>query len=57
MIIMKKAIPEAFKGTISEKITTAKDFLTNIEKRFAKNEMAKIGTLLTNLISMRYRGK
>ena len=57
MMIMKKAIPEAFRGTISKKIITAKEFLTNIEKRFVKNEKAKIGTLLKNLISMRYKDK
>ncbi|XP_056166845.1 uncharacterized protein LOC130138014 [Syzygium oleosum] len=56
MMIMKKAIPEAFRGTMSEKITTAKEFLTDIEKRFVKSEKAEIGTILTNLISMRYKG-
>ncbi|KAK6160726.1 hypothetical protein DH2020_004107 [Rehmannia glutinosa] len=57
MMIMKKAIPEAFRGTMSEKITTTKEFLADIEKRFVKNKKAEIGTLLTNLISMRYGGK
>ncbi|KAI6684560.1 hypothetical protein NL676_030473 [Syzygium grande] len=57
MMIMKKAIPEAFRSTMSEKITTAKEFLTDIEKRFVKSEKAEIGTILTNLISMRYKGK
>ena len=57
MMIMKKAIPEAFRGTMSDKITTAKEFLADIEKRFVKNEKAEIGMLLTSLISMRYRGK
>ncbi|KAI6697895.1 hypothetical protein NL676_018014 [Syzygium grande] len=38
MMIMKKAIPEAFRGTMSEKITTAKEFLIDIEKRFVKSE-------------------
>ena len=42
MMIMKKAILEAFRGTISEKITTAKEFLTDIEKRFVKNERLKL---------------
>ncbi|XP_052198292.1 uncharacterized protein LOC127805579 [Diospyros lotus] len=54
---MKKVIPEVFRGTISEKITAAKDFLADIEKRFAKNEKAEIGILLASLISMRYKGK
>ena len=57
MMIMKKAIPEAFRGTISDKITNAKEFLDEIEKRFAKNEKAEISTLLANLISMKYKGK
>ncbi|KAL3655416.1 hypothetical protein CASFOL_001202 [Castilleja foliolosa] len=56
IMIMKKAIPEAFRGTISENITKAKDFLADIEKRFVKNEKSEIGTLLTNLISMKYTG-
>ncbi|XP_052177612.1 tricyclene synthase TPS4, chloroplastic-like [Diospyros lotus] len=47
-LAIRKAIPEAFRGTISEKITTAKDLLLDIEKRFAKNEKAEIGTLLFN---------
>ncbi|XP_024020402.1 uncharacterized protein LOC112091318 [Morus notabilis] len=54
---MKNAILEAFRGTMSNKITTAKEFLADIEKGFIKNEKAEIGTLLTSLISMRYRGK
>ncbi|KAI6675746.1 hypothetical protein NL676_003652 [Syzygium grande] len=45
MMIMKKAIPEAFRSTMSEKITTAKEFLTDIEKRFVKSEKAEIGEL------------
>ncbi|KAL0433694.1 UNVERIFIED_CONTAM: hypothetical protein Slati_2703700 [Sesamum latifolium] len=55
--IMKKTIIEAFRGTISETLTKAKDFLVDIEKRFIKNEKAEIGTLLTNLFSKRYTGK
>ena len=57
MMIMKKAIPETFRDTMSEEIFTAKEFLEDIEKRFVKNEKAEIGTLLTSLISMRYKGK
>ena len=56
MLIIKRAIPEAFRGTMSDDITTAKAFLTDIEKRFVKNEKAEIGTILTNLISVRYKG-
>ena len=42
---------------MSEKATTAKKFLTQIEQRFVKNEKAEIGTLLTSLISIRYKSK
>ena len=57
LMVMKRAIPEAFRGTMSEDIKTAKDFLKDLEKRFAKNEKAKTSTILANLISMRYKGK
>ena len=56
LMIIKKVIPEAFKGTISEKIKTAKEFLEEIKNRFAKNEKSETSTLLANLISMRYKG-
>ena len=57
LMIMKRAIPEAFRGTMSEQITTTKGFLEDIEKIFAKNEKAETSTLLAKLISMRYVGK
>ena len=57
LMIMKRAIPEAFRGTMSEQITTAKGFPEDIEKMFAKNEKAETSTLLEKLISMRYLGK
>ncbi|KAL0307882.1 UNVERIFIED_CONTAM: hypothetical protein Scaly_2560000 [Sesamum calycinum] len=50
VMIMKKSIPEAFRGTMSETLTKAKDFLEHIEKRFVKNEKAEISILLTSLI-------
>ena len=56
LMIIKKAIPEAFRGTISETIKTAKEFLEEIKNRFAKNEKFETSTLLANLISMRYKG-
>ena len=56
LMIIKKAIPEAFRGTISETIKTAKEFLEEIKNRFAKNEKSETSTLLANLISMRYKG-
>ncbi|XP_057954717.1 uncharacterized protein LOC131148806 [Malania oleifera] len=57
MMIMKRAILEAFRGTMSDCITTTKDFLTDIEKRFVKNEKFEISTLLTSLILKRYKGE
>ena len=38
--IMKRAILETFRGTMSDKVTTAKELLEEIEKWFAKNEKA-----------------
>ena len=57
MMIMKRPIPRACKGTISDQITTVKESLAIIEKRLVKNEKAEICMLLTNLISMKYKGK
>lgn len=51
MMIMKKVILEAFKGSIYEKITIDKEFLTDIKKTFVKNENVEIVTLLTKVIS------
>ena len=56
MMIIKRVIPEAFRGKMSDDITTSKAFLTDIEKRFIKNKKAGIGTILTTFISMRYKG-
>ena len=56
MMIMKKTIPEAFRAIVSDTVTTAKGFLAEIEKRFAKNEKSEISTLLGKLISMKYNG-
>ena len=56
-MVMRHAILEAFRGTMSNKVTMAKGFLEDLKKRFAKNEKAKTSTLLANLISMRYKGK
>ena len=57
IMIMKKAIPKVFRGSMTEKATTIKGFLAQIEHKFFKNEKAEIGTLLTSLILMRYMGK
>ncbi|XP_012483009.1 uncharacterized protein LOC105797608 [Gossypium raimondii] len=57
LMIMKHSILEAFRGTESEEITQAKGFLNEIEKRFAKNDKVEITSLLTSLMSMKYRGQ
>ncbi|XP_058754566.1 uncharacterized protein LOC131627727 [Vicia villosa] len=57
LMIIKRGIPEAFRGTISEEITSAKDFLDEIEKCFAKSDKAETSTLLQSLISIKYKGK
>ncbi|KAJ9135492.1 hypothetical protein P3X46_032671 [Hevea brasiliensis] len=56
-MVIKRAIPEAFSGTMSDQVDTAKAFLEDLEKRFAKNEKAETSTILAKLISMRYTGK
>ena len=57
IMIIKRDILEVFRGIVSENITTAKEFLAGIEKRFAKSDKAEASTLLQNLISMKYQGK
>ncbi|CAH9136785.1 unnamed protein product [Cuscuta epithymum] len=56
LMIMKRAIPESFRGTMSDE-DDAKSFLAELEKRFAKNEKAETSTLLSTLVSMKYKGK
>ncbi|KAL3613382.1 hypothetical protein CASFOL_042795 [Castilleja foliolosa] len=57
LMIIKRGVPEAFRGAISDEVTSAKDFLAEIEKRFARNDKAETSTLLASLISMKYKGK
>lgn len=57
LMIMKQGIPKAFSGAVFDKVTTAKEFIEEIEKRFAKNVKAETSTLLADLISKRYKGK
>ncbi|XP_061368868.1 uncharacterized protein LOC133311781, partial [Gastrolobium bilobum] len=51
LMIMKRSIPEAFRGSIVETID-AKLFLKELEQYFARNEKAKIGQTLSKLINM-----
>ncbi|XP_073314111.1 uncharacterized protein [Primulina huaijiensis] len=57
LMIIKRAIPEVFKGAVSEDITNAKEYLAEIEKRIAKSDRAETSTILKSLISMKYKGK
>ncbi|XP_028196634.1 uncharacterized protein LOC114381560 [Glycine soja] len=56
LMIMKRSIPEAFWGSISEG-QSAKKFLEKIKQYFAKNEKAETSNLLDKIISMKYKGK
>ena len=42
---------------VSEEVTNSKQFLIEIEKRFANSDKAEISILLHSLTSMRYNGK
>ncbi|XP_047331551.1 uncharacterized protein LOC124935138 [Impatiens glandulifera] len=55
LMIIKCAIPEVFRGTMSEDTTNAKDYFAEIEKCFVKSDKAKSSTILKILISMRYK--
>ena len=56
-MIIKRDIPETFRGTISGEVTTAKEFIDDIEKHFVKNDKAETSTLLGSLVSMKYQGQ
>ncbi|KAL1300187.1 hypothetical protein AAHE18_18G160000 [Arachis hypogaea] len=56
IMIMKCSIPEAFRDLITEN-KDAKKFLKDNEKFFTKNEKAEASSLLSKLVSMRYKGK
>ncbi|RVW55351.1 hypothetical protein CK203_001744 [Vitis vinifera] len=56
LMIMKHSIPEAIRGAILEE-TRAKTFLDQIANRFATNEKVETNTILSKLVSMRYKRK
>ncbi|RZC02438.1 Retrovirus-related Pol polyprotein from transposon TNT 1-94 [Glycine soja] len=56
LMIMKRSMPEVFRGSIS-KGQSAKKFLKEIEQYFTKNEKTEMSNLLAKLISMKYKGK
>ncbi|XP_042386645.1 uncharacterized protein LOC121978356 [Zingiber officinale] len=57
LMIIKRGIPETFMGAVSNSVTKAKEYLDEIEKRFAKSDKAETSTILKNLISIKYKGK
>ena len=56
LMLIKRYIPEAFWGSITESANDKK-FLLNIEQVFAKNEKAKTSTLLRKLVGMKNTNK
>nr|KYP47118.1 hypothetical protein KK1_031276 [Cajanus cajan] len=56
LMIMKRSVPEVFRGSIS-KSQNAKGFLDAVEQYFTSNKKADASSLLAKLISMRYKGK
>ena len=56
LMIMKHSILEAIRGAIPEE-TRTKAFLDQIANRFAANKEVETSTILSTLVSMRYKGK
>ena len=56
LMIMKHSILEAIRGAIPEE-TLAKTFLDQIANRFSTNKKVETNTILSKLVSMRYKGK
>ncbi|XP_060960787.1 uncharacterized protein LOC133031322 [Cannabis sativa] len=57
LMIMKHSILEAFWGVESEGVAMVKNFLEQIEERFAKNDKVEMTTLLGSLMNMKYKGQ
>ncbi|KAK4488227.1 hypothetical protein RD792_003973 [Penstemon davidsonii] len=56
LMIMKLSIPESIRGAIPDE-GDAKTFLKEIADRFTANEKVETSTVLSKLVSMRYKGK
>ena len=56
-MIIKFGVPEVFKSAITNEVTSASEFLAEIQKCFTKNDKAETSTHLASLISMKYKGK
>ncbi|KAL5545114.1 hypothetical protein UlMin_008898 [Ulmus minor] len=48
LMIMKRGIPEAFRGAVTDEVTNASDFLAEIQKHFAKNDKAETTSVSRN---------
>ena len=58
IIITKKTILNAFRGSMFEKITMVAEFFANIKNRFVKSEKKNSNRYtIISLISIRYMGK
>ena len=57
LMIMKRGVLEVFRSAITNEVSSASEFLAEIQKRFTKNDKAKTSTHLASLISMKYKGK
>lgn len=54
-MLIKHSIPSVFRGSVSDEVVSAKDYLSVLEKSFAKNDKAETITLLSELISMKHK--
>ena len=59
LMMIRRSNSEAFRGGVSDDAdeVSVKDFLDELEKRFAKNEKAETSKLLADLVQMRYKAK
>ena len=54
LLIIRRSIPEAFRGTASEYITKASEYLAKIKECFVKNDKVETSVLDLNKV---YKGK
>ncbi|CAA7388484.1 unnamed protein product [Spirodela intermedia] len=57
LMIMKCVILKAFRDTLFEEAIAARIFLEELKKKFTKNDKVETSTILTKLLSMKYKGK
>lgn len=48
LMIIKRGIPETFRGIMSDKVTTSKGFLGKLRNDLPKNDKAATSTLLAS---------